>query len=79
MISISSASAHVAPTALSVSFNSVSDAEQRLDRIRYGEPVARVYCGESRAWWDLVDDDLVYTAIADEQFQAFVRLITALA
>ena len=54
-------------------------AESRLDRVRSGEPVAHVYNDEDRAWWNLVDNDKVYEAISDDLFQAYVRLITAIA
>lgn len=30
-------------------------------------------------WWDLVDNDKVYEAISDDLFQAYVRLMTAIA
>ena len=54
-------------------------AEIHLDRIRHGEPVAHVYKGERRPWWDLVDNNKVYEALSDELFQAYVRLMTAIA
>ncbi len=56
-----------------------AETESRLDRIRCGAPVAEVYRDKSRPWWDLVDDDKVYEAIASDQFQAYVRLISAIA
>ena len=56
-----------------------SESETRLDRIRRGAPVASVYRGESRSWWDLVDSDRVYEIISREDFQAFVRLVAATA
>ena len=56
-----------------------SEAESRLDRICCGAPVAQVYENEPRPWCDLVDDDKVYNLIAEEPFQAYVRLITAIA
>ena len=56
-----------------------AETESRLDRIRCGAPVAEVYRDESRPWWDLVDDDKVYETIATDQFQAYVRLISAIA
>ena len=55
-----------------------NEAESRLDRVRLGKPVAHVY-NENRAWWDLVDNDKVYEAIRDGLFQAYVRLMTAIA
>ena len=56
-----------------------AETESRLDRICCGAPVAEVYQDESRPWWDLVDDDKVYETIATDQFQAYVRLISAIA
>lgn len=50
-----------------------------LDRIRFGEPVAQVYNNEDRAWWNHVDNDKVYEAISSDFFQAYVRLMTAIA
>ena len=55
-----------------------NEAESRLDRVRLGKPVAHVY-NENRAWWDLVDNDKAYEAISDDLFQAYVRLMTAIA
>lgn len=56
-----------------------AETESRLDRIRCGAPVAEVYWDESRPWLDQVDDDKVYETIATDQFQAYVRLISAIA
>jgi hypothetical protein len=56
-----------------------AETESRLDRIRCGAPVAEVYRDESRPWLDQVDDDKVYETIATDQFQAYVRLISAIA
>lgn len=55
-----------------------NEAESRLNRISAGEPVAQVYHGQTRAWWDLVDDNKVYEAVSDELYQAYVRLMTAI-
>ena len=56
-----------------------AETKSRLDRIRCGAPVAEVYRDESRPWLDHVDDDKVYDTIATDQFQAYVRLISAIA
>ena len=56
-----------------------AETKSRLDRIRCGAPVAEVYRDESRPWWDLVDDDKVYETIASDHFQAYIRLISAIA
>lgn len=56
-----------------------AETESRLDRICCGVPIAEVYRDESRPWWDLLDDDKVYETIATDQFQAYVRLISAIA
>ncbi len=56
-----------------------TETERRLDRIRCGAPVAEVYRDEFRPWWDQVDNDKVYETIATHQFQAYVRLISAIA
>ena len=56
-----------------------AETESRLGRIRCGAPVAEVYRDESSPWLDLVDDDKVYETIATDQFQAYVRLISAIA
>ena len=56
-----------------------AETESHLDRIRCGAPVAEVYRDESSPWLDLVDDDKVYETIATDQFQAYVRLISAIA
>ena len=76
-----SSTAQVAPgIAPSFFSNSLSSKTTKpLDRISCGEPVARVYRDESRSWWDYVDDDKVYEAIADKRFQSYVRLIVAAA
>ncbi len=50
-----------------------------LERILNGEPLTQVYNNETRAWWDLVDDDAVYDAISHDDFQAYVRLEEAIA
>lgn len=54
-----------------------TESESHLDQISNGTPITHVYRGESRPWWDTVDDDKVYEDIADERFQDFVREITA--
>ena len=56
-----------------------AETESRLNRICCGAPVAEVYRDESRPWWDFVDDEKVYETIATDQFQAYVRLISAIA
>lgn len=56
-----------------------AETESRLDRICCGAPVAEVYRDESRPWWDLVDNDNIYKVIASDKFQAYVRLISAIA
>ena len=56
-----------------------AETESRLDRICCGAPVAEVYRDESRPWWDFVDDEKVYETIDTDQFQAYVRLISAIA
>ena len=56
-----------------------AETESHLDRIRCGAPVAEVYRDESSPWLDLVDDDKVYETITTDQFQAYVRLICAIA
>ena len=56
-----------------------AETESRLDRICCGAPIAEAYRDESRPWWDLLDDDKVYETIATDQFQAYVRLISAIA
>jgi len=56
-----------------------AETESRLNRICCGAPVAEVYRDESRHWWDFVDDEKVYETIATDQFQAYVRLISAIA
>ena len=81
MMTTISSTAQVAPT-ISPSFSNnihPAQSEDRLDRIRRGEPMARVYRDESRSWWNRVDDDEVYKAIADDRFQSYVRLIVAAA
>ena len=55
-----------------------NEAESRLNRISAGEPVVKVYQEQSRAWWDLVDDNKVYEAVSDELYQAYARLMTAI-
>ena len=50
-----------------------------LDRILSGEPLAQVYNTETRSWWDLVDDNAVYDTISNDDFQAYVRLVEAIA
>ena len=56
-----------------------AETESRLDRICCGAPVAEVYRDESRPWLDLVDNDNIYKVIAADEFQAYVRLISAIA
>ena len=56
-----------------------AETESRLDRICCGVPVAEVYRDESRPWWDLVDNDNIYKVSAADEFQAYVRLISAIA
>ena len=56
-----------------------AETESRLDRICCGVPVAEVYRDESRPWLDLVDNDNIYKVIAADEFQAYVRLISAIA
>ena len=56
-----------------------SESESRLDGIRSGLPLARVYRHDSRPWWGLVEEEKVYGAISDDLFQSFVRLICATA
>ena len=56
-----------------------AETESRLDRICCGAPIAEVYRDESRPWWDLVDNDNIYKVIAADEFQAYVRLISAIA
>ena len=56
-----------------------AETESRLDRICCEAPVAEVYRDESRPWWDLVDNDNIYKVIAADEFQAYVRLISAIA
>ena len=56
-----------------------AETESRLDRICCGVPVAGVYRDEYRPWWDLVDNDNIYKAIASDEFQAYVLLISAIA
>lgn len=56
-----------------------AETESRLERICCGAPVAEVYRDESRPWWDFVDDEKVYETIATDQFQSYVRLISAIA
>ena len=67
------------PSVNSVMNMDAAVAGNRLDRICNGESVAQVYRDESRPWWDLVDEDKVYDIIRQEEHQAYVRLITALA
>lgn len=73
--------AQIARPTIPFVLNSVlpAETESRLDRIRCGAPVAEVYRDESSPWLDLVDDDKVYETIATDQFQAYVRLISAIA
>ena len=54
-------------------------AESSPERIAGGESPGSVYHDETRPWWDLVSADTVEKAIADELFQAYVRLVVALA
>ena len=70
--------AHITPTFILVS-NTRSEAEKRLGSISRGEPMVQVYKDETRSWWDLVDDNDVYEAISNDEFQAFVRLVSATA
>lgn len=56
-----------------------AETEGLLDRISHGEPVAQVYEGENRPWWDFVDDNRVYGTISGDLFQALVRLNTSIA
>ena len=76
-----SSAAQLAHPTLSLATNceTLSESEMRLDRLSDGEPVAHVYQDEDRDWMDLVDDDMVYAYIARADFQAYVRLICALA
>ena len=53
-----------------------TESESHLDQIRNGSPITHVYRGESRTWWDLVDDDKVCEAIANDRFRGFVRAIS---
>ena len=77
-LSIAAQSAH--PSILPVPDGTPSsESGTRLDRIRRGAPVASVYRGESRSWWDLVDNDKVYEIVSREDFQAYVRLVAATA
>lgn len=57
----------------------LAETESRLDRICCGAHVAEVYRDESRPWWGLVDNDKVYETIASDHFQAYIRLISAIA
>ena len=81
MITSISTTAQAAPTFVPTVFDNTlpSGMGTPLDRIRCGEPVARVYRDETRPWWDLVDEDRVYEAIADDRFRSFVRLVVATA
>ena len=56
-----------------------AETECCLARIRCGAPVTEVYRDESSPWLDQVNDDKVYETIATDQFQAYVRLISAIA
>ena len=56
-----------------------SEAVSKLDRIGQGEPVTKVYAGETRDWWDLVDPAQIEEAISDPLFEGYVRLMTAIA
>ena len=39
--------------------------------------IVDAYKDETRSWFDIVNEDDVYAAIEDPEFQAFVRLIEA--
>ena len=54
-----------------------TESESHLDQISNGSPIAHIYRGESRPWWDTINDDKIYEAIADDRFQDFVRTISA--
>ena len=56
-----------------------SEAVSKLDRIGQGEPVTKVYAGETRDWWDLVDPAQIEEVISDPLFEGYVRLMTAIA
>lgn len=52
-----------------------SQSESRLERLASRScSVAEAYRGESRPWWDLVDDERVYEAIADTAFEDYVLI-----
>lgn len=55
-------------------FNSLS----LLARIAGGECVTSLYKGEDRFWFDLVDENQIERAIAQDPFPGFVRLIQAI-
>ena len=51
---------------------------ERLNKIaEHRSGVVDTYKGETRDWFDVINDDDVYAAIGDPDFQAFVRLVEA--
>ena len=51
---------------------------KRLQKIaEHRSGVVETYKGETRKWFDVINDDDVYAAIGDPDFQAYVRLIEA--
>ena len=52
---------------------------KRLQKIaEHRSGVVETYKGETRNWFDVINDDDVYAAIGDPDFQAYVRLIEAM-
>ena len=52
---------------------------KRLNKIaEHRSGVVETYKGETRNWFDVINDDDVYAAIGDPDFQAYVCLIEAM-
>lgn len=53
-----------------------SESEARLERnASHSSNIIEEYKGETRPWWDLADDDLIYKAISEPLFQDYVKVI----
>jgi len=54
------------------------NAMEKLNKIAEAKlnGIVNAYQGETRNWWDLVDEEAIYKAIGEPLFDAYVRLVT---
>ena len=53
----------------------VMNAMEKLNKIAAKQSgIVNAYQGETRDWWNLVDEDAIYKAIGEPAFDVYVRL-----